>query len=274
MADVNATTKISIIYRGLQNPTGRIILDKNKKTNRSICAGGLRANIVSSMMRCKTTNGMLLSTIFLLLFMFVACKDGESSVTPIEGPINWELKWETYCDDIMPSKKKDILLACWGMKSSFIENFVSRFQCEKVYFIKGIAQDTISKYGLNIKLIKDLKGNFPQDTGEIFTAFGDGSTFIELNRLDYLRRYKEQDTLLMLLIQAPDWGNMVPPDSVCYEKVIDYVTMTCAYSVLKLENDSVIGFILPWEIKEKESNLITEDTISFKYFQKRLQEIK
>jgi len=181
-------------------------------------------------------------TALLCLFGFVvACKDDGAA---IDDPYNNFIDWETYyydCDDITKGKI-DILLSCEFIP--FIENFRCNFRCNEVYFIKGIAQDIVYEYGRNIKLIEDLKGNFPKNI-TTFTAWGDGYTYIELNRVDFLDRYENQDTLLMLLRSTRYNPKSDSSHIPFYEREGDYTTMTCAYSVLKLANSNVSGYILP-----------------------------
>ena len=232
-----------------------------KEITEKVCIAVTAKNAVKKM--------LLLSA---ALIMFVGCKDDTQDPPPkIEGPIDWELRWQTDCDG--SKKPKDKFCSC-GYFMSFIENYLTFFQCDKIYFVKGIVQDSVigqdltHEYGLNIKLLEDLKGNFPQNTGTIFTIFGAYAIG------DYLPVYKKQDTLLMLLLPS-----VYPIDSPSgglewYEKECEYVTLECAFFVLKLSNDNVMGFILPFEeipfVKFGEF----PDTISYKYFQKRLQEIK
>ena len=232
----------------------------------------------------KLKNLIIISLLF--TFLFIGCNNNYVP-TPIKedtlvGPINWELKWKTDCIEAEPSeKKKDALCSCMDV-FAFLDTYLWAFPCPKVYFIKGVAQKFVYKYGLKIKLIEDIKGNFPQYTGTMFTAFGGncGGDFFPSprNRLDYFTwLYKEYDTLLMLLVPAIDWlaiagvtNEELITDGIqpFYEKEGDYTTISCAISTIKLENCNIIGDIL------KFSNGERPDTISYKYFQKKLKEIK
>ena len=169
------------------------------------------------------------------------------------------------------------------------------YKNDDFYFVKGAALDVVCGYGRRIELIEDFKGNFPKEVS-IFTVWGDGVSFIELNRVDYLSDYKNQDTLIMLLGPAADYKYEIPPGGVWYEKKGDYTTLGCAHSVLKLSNGYVTGFILPideriaskwwWYFsKEEMDSLIVNmspeeyksmvlDTMLYTDLQKRLQEIK
>ena len=147
--------------------------------------------------------------------------------------------------------------------SSFSENYLSNFEDENVYFIKGIAMDKID-YGLKIKLIEDLKGNFPKNV-DTFIAWGDGVTCTELNRLDKLSLYDNQDTLLMLLWPA----GKIKPCQNFPEKKGDYTTINCGYSVLRLTNDgNVTGHISPW----KEGIGMKEETMPWEELKELLKE--
>ena len=126
---------------------------------------------------------------------------------------------------------------------SFKENYLENIKNDNVFFIKGEVLDEV-KYGLKIRLIEDLKGNFPKNV-TTFTTWGADFEGALINRWDALwRDYNKQDVLIMLLVQA-DLGerfqNLGLP-----EKRGDYSTCDCAYSVLKLSDDGyVTGFISP-----------------------------
>ena len=125
------------------------------------------------------------------------------------------------------------LLAGDCVSSSFYEGISMYSNNNNVYIIKGIVLDKI-EYGLSIKLVEDLKKNFPKDVST-FTVWGNGSTFIELNRLDNLALYNKQDVLIMLLTPTRDLlAEMVPQGHKWLEKPEDYATLGCTYSVLKL----------------------------------------
>ena len=187
---------------------------------------------------------------------------------------------------------------------SFMEVFPEIFQRDNVYFIKGIASDFEHCGGRNIKLIEDLKGNFPENV-TTFVVWGayDSHYSNFLNRLDLLIHYDNQDILLMLLTSAPDWtvifppdwAEFLPPDQPIFEKIGDYATISCLYSVIKLSDDGyVTGHILPYKEKEdiwwenmsreeissfleklspKERYFISMDTMPWDELQERLQEI-
>ena len=153
------------------------------------------------------------------------------------------------------------------MASSFMEGISMYSNDNDLYIIKGIVLDNI-EYGLKIKLIEDLKGNFPESVSE-FIAWGNGNAFIELNRLDNLTLYSKQDELYMLLTPTRDiLAEMVPPDSKWLEKAEDYTTLNCTFSVLKLSDGYVSGYILA-----NNGLYDNEQTMSHNDFQKKLNEL-
>jgi len=124
---------------------------------------------------------------------------------------------------------------------SFTENYFENIQKDEIIFIKGMALD-IYKYGRNIKVIEDLKGNFA-DKSTIFVwgiAPTDGRCGTGPPRWDYITLYNMNDTLIMILAKARKRfsGDV--------EKKGDYTTITLAYSILRLSNDTVTGVIYPW----------------------------
>ena len=130
--------------------------------------------------------------------------------------------------------------------TSFIENYAENYQKEDVYFIKGIASNFEHEGGLNIKPIEDLKRNFPENVNTFIAWGGYNPENCFLNRLDNLSIYKNQDTLIMLLTPSSAWQYFSVP-----EKRGDFATITCAFSVLRLSDGFVTGYILPYEEKDK-----------------------
>ena len=138
----------------------------------------------------------------------------------------------------------------------------------KVYIIKGIILDKI-EYGLNIKLVEDLKGNFPKNVNT-FVLWGDGIPFLCSNRVDDLKKYNNQDVLIVLLTPAHDLpADMIPDGNTWFEEPEDYTTLTCTASVLKLSDGYVTGFIEPNNNKESEDIFLT--IMSWGDFQKKLR---
>jgi hypothetical protein len=145
------------------------------------------------------------------------------------------------------------------------------FDNTNVYYIKGIAMDKID-YGRKIKLIEDLKGNFPKNV-ETFIAWGDAAC-MAISRKDQLWLYDNQDILLMLLSQADSSpaANFAAccPNQKFPEKNGDYKTMNCSYSVLRLTGDGkVTGYI-----SFKEGVGMIEETMSWEELQELLKEQK
>jgi len=174
--------------------------------------------------------------------------------------------------------------------ASFLVNYSENYKKADVYFIRGIATKLKHEGGLNIKLIEDLKGNFPKNvtTITVWGGYNPGQGKMTIERLDNFSIYKNQDMLLMLLTPSTIWKYNSEP-----EKKGDYATIGCAYSVLKLSNGYVTGVIIPdedrwypWKdmseeefsafwssLSEEEQQSILLDTMSWEDLQKKLQEI-
>jgi len=157
------------------------------------------------------------------------------------------------------------------MERSFIEGcsiFLSEntdvnpwYSSDKIFFIKGKTLETVENHGLKVRLIEDLKENFPKDVNT-FTVWGTGIGpgngydyfFTSNSRADWLTTdWKEGDTLLMLLTsvdkeKAEATMNMccMPEEiqSQWFERPGDFRTMMCTPSVVKLSEDYVIGRLL------------------------------
>ena len=122
--------------------------------------------------------------------------------------------------------------ACCETWMIFQENYVTNFQKNEVFFIKGIAGD-LYEYGRHIEIIEDLKGNLAGESS-IF-VWGDGCPSSDIpcmmtRRLDNMSLYNENDTLIMLITRAE---KRFDED---IETSSDYATFECAFSVLKLSN--------------------------------------
>ena len=166
---------------------------------------------------------------------------------------------------VMPSMS-GMALDCYV--SSFLEGASECSKCSNVYIIKGMALDSY-EYGLNIKLVEDLGGNFPKNINT-FIAWGDGNSFLCSNRLDRLDMYSSQDVLIMLLTPARELpADMIPDGNTWLEKPGDYTTLVCTASVLKLSGGYVTGFIEPNNNKKSDETFLT--IMSWKDFQKKLK---
>ena len=138
------------------------------------------------------------------------------------------------------------------------------FDGNETYFVKGIALDVVNEYGCRIKLIEDLKGNFPKNINTTFIVWGENGC-----RVDDFNIYKLQDTLIMLLGAASDRKYKITNSSRIYlEKIGDYITFDCSHSVLKLSNGYAIGHIFC------DNHIIDIDTMLYEDLQKRLEELK
>ena len=122
---------------------------------------------------------------------------------------------------------------------SFKENYINSFNKDNVLFIKGVALDVVEYGGRKIKVIGDLKGNFEGDSTILVWGGGDPPNgCITIERWDDLTKYKENDTLIML-IYTVDY-------EACFEKPGDYTTVTCSSSVLKESNGFLTGYVDSW----------------------------
>ena len=126
---------------------------------------------------------------------------------------------------------------CGGI--SFVENYLENIRRNDVFFIKGKALD-VHKYGRNIQVIEDLKGNFGNKSSVFVWGMEMGTgrpCTTEPHKVDVITHYNTNDTLIMIVEHARKRfsGDL--------EKRGDYTTMACAFSVLKLSNDSVTGVI-------------------------------
>ena len=147
---------------------------------------------------------------------------------------------------------------------SFLEGVSMYSKCSDLYVIKGIALDKY-EYGCKIELLEDLKGNFPENL-DTFIVWGDGNTALELNRMDDLRIYDDQDVLIMLLTPAHDLSEMTPAGT-WFEKPEDFTTITCTKGVLKLSDGYVTGYLTP------EDGFNYEQTIQWLDFQNELHKL-
>ena len=130
---------------------------------------------------------------------------------------------------------------CIFGEKSFKENYLNNFQKDEVFFIKGVALE-IYEYGRTIKVIEDLKGNFAGESfifvwGGGFPSDDSGFIGFETNRSDVITWYQENDTLIMLLGKPIVFEGGI-------ETSEDYATLECTFSILKLSNGYVNGYIM------------------------------
>jgi hypothetical protein len=210
------------------------------------------------------TNILIFETLlFLLVIFFSACKEKNNN-SVIEQP-------SADCLDC-----------------SFTENYLKNIKDANIFFVKGIASDTV-KHGRYIDVIEDYKGNF-DDKSSIFLWGGGNDNCIESNRWDIITQYNVNDTLIIIIKKIE---KLFDCD---IESLGDYSTITCSHSVLKLSNNYVTGYILPyWEKKDfwwvnmteeelysyvinlktwEEGYSLEEDTMSFEELQAILKLIK
>ena len=151
--------------------------------------------------------------------------------------------------------------------STFMEGVSMYSNCSDVFIIKGMALD-VYEYGRHIKLLEDMRGNFPKNLNT-FIVWGDGSSIIESNRMDDMRLYSDQDVLIMLLTPTRESlsMSMIHPES-WFEKPEDYTTIPCTCSVLKLSDGYVTGCLTP-----EEGFDYVEQTMQWSDFQKVLHKL-
>ena len=126
------------------------------------------------------------------------------------------------------------------------------------FFIQGLVLESYGDYGKKIQIITDLNGTFPKET-TTFTVWGNSGDLRYNDRFDNLKLYNNQDTLLMLLRSVSKgeetmFGNI--------EKTGDYTTLYGTFSVLKLLDNIVSGYIT--------SCYKGEETMSWTEFQELL----
>ena len=180
-----------------------------------------------------------------MVFMITGCAKAKQEIITTE-------------DEEMPT----IAGSCDNWYTSFLVGVKNSTE-SNTYIIKGIVLDKI-EYGLSIRLVEDLKGNFPKNV-DTFTAWGYGNSFLESNRSDRLILYNTQDVLIMHLAPVCDLSHMKPQGHTWFEKPEDYATLDCEPSVLKLSDGYVTGYLFPPKILDdrKWSDLSSEEQTSF-----------
>lgn len=124
--------------------------------------------------------------------------------------------------------------------AGFIELYRSIINQEdyEVFFVKGIAGETVSKTGKKIKIIEDLKGNFKDHSSIILWGAGggddDNSPYNE--GVGRVAHYAVNDTLIMLMEKQ----SRTADDGITREY---YLTCMSGYSTLALSNGQVSGVI-------------------------------
>ena len=166
-------------------------------------------------------------------------------------------------EDELQKTEIEPLLSYSCMVSSFLEGVSMYSNDNNTYIIKGIVSNK-TETGLNIRLVEDLKGNFPKNVNTFF-VWGGANTFIESHILDNLLMYNKQDALIMHLTPAlvlP--AEMIPEGHTWLGKQGDYSPLNCAYSVVKLSDDYVTGYIFSAKISDdrREDSLLSEEQTS------------
>ena len=125
-----------------------------------------------------------------------------------------------------------------GFKDMYIKNFSS----EDVFFIKGLTLD-MYKYGYNIEIIEDLKGNFT-DTSLIYLGIYPKGDVIMQN---------ESDTLIILFNETKYYSHPLKE-----------------LATLKLSNGYVRGYISTKVINDSDEGI---ETMLWEDLQKELREL-
>ncbi|MDR2910518.1 MAG: hypothetical protein LBV47_04015 [Bacteroidales bacterium] len=119
------------------------------------------------------------------------------------------------------------------------------YNIEESYVIKGVVLDKI-EYGISVKLIEDIKGNFDKTSNDdIFTVWGySQNQIMSSERSDHMVSYNTGDTLIMHVIHLPEYSSgIINEDRVWLEKPEDYCTISCTPSVVKLSDGYATGII-------------------------------
>jgi len=144
--------------------------------------------------------------------------------------------------------------------SSFLDGISMYAKCSNTYLVKGSVLNAQEDYGLQIKLIEDLKGNFPKDI-QTFTVWGKkDDCLIAHDRCDNLKFINQHQTLMMLLTNAG--SSIYSLSEHCFETPDDYTTLWCTCSVLELSIGKVTGYIV-----------FGRETMSCEDFQTKMNEV-
>jgi hypothetical protein len=177
----------------------------------------------------------------------------------VTGYVNYwgvVVSWKELQEELQMLLKADEKPSCWSeeyMPAPFIIAYKGIYQLKDrpievgipdffndYFFIQGLVLESYQNYGKRIQIINDLKGNFPKET----TTFIVWGTSIYANdfstRFDDLRFYNDHDTLFMLLRRVSRAEEIFSKN---VEKQNDYSTLGLTFSVLKLSNNSVSGYI-------------------------------
>ena len=193
------------------------------------------------------------------------------------------------CDN-KPCKCEDLLEVTKGtcIGYSFIDKLSKLLNSEQhstdiFFLIKGEALYAI-EHGRRVRLMKDLKGNFPENV-DVFTVWGAGGfRFITTGRTDYLARdWNSNDTLFMLLLpydknetemlinELSLRGQLECLPLLWFEKPGDFRTITCQHSVVRLSGNYVTGsYVRPLD---DTGDYTKTQIMPLKEFESRLQEL-
>ena len=124
----------------------------------------------------------------------------------------------------------------------FIETYRQYIEYDGFFFVKGVITANGS-YGMKIKIIEDLKGNYEENSSITLWNSMEG--------VDQVWKYSQNETLIILMRKMTDRVE----DSWTEQRLGDYCTMGCATSILLLSEENVTGVInsdykkitMPWK---------------------------
>ena len=157
-----------------------------------------------------------------------------------------------WTEDLMPDP---FIIAYKGIEKSKWTYPISAYETNNYSFIKGTVLDYYQNDGIRFKIINDFTGNLPKENNTVIVWGIHNAQFLS-GRLDDLKLYNRQDTLLMLLRQV---SILEERGSNNLEKIGDYSTLYYSFSALKLSKNSVSGYI--------NSTYNGEENISWEEFQ-------
>ena len=131
----------------------------------------------------------------------------------------------------------------------FVETYKGEINSDEVFFVKGVVIAPIDN-GKKIKILEDLKGNFKENSSITLWKGMEGS--------DQAWGYSNNDTLLIMMTKLEHIF-----DSWSGQKIGDYCTLNCAFSILLYSKESVTGVI---------NSFHTEATMLWREFELRLNE--
>ncbi|MDR1221603.1 MAG: hypothetical protein LBL07_01815 [Tannerella sp.] len=118
--------------------------------------------------------------------------------------------------------------------AGFIEVYRDVIRWENIFFVKGVAGETVSRSGKEIEIIEDLKGNFRENPSIILWGAGGDSPYSE--GAENITHYAVNDTLILLMGKY----SMTGDDGMTGDY---YLTVMTGFSTLALSDGQVSGVI-------------------------------